>query len=321
LQETLLFGVLIIVMVVLSQRSDRFLTAANLMNQTRFMTEVALLAVPMTFIIILGGIDLSVGSMLALSAIALGFSWQSFGFPLWLAVIVAIVTGSLAGLLNGLAIVYLRVPPLIVTLATLAIYRGLSLGISESRSVNGFPDAFTFFGSGEIFGLPVQVYLLILVLIISAVVLAATPLGRSIYAIGNNETAARFAGIPVNRIQLFAYTLSGFMAGIAGFIYTSRVTSTRADAATGLELDVIAAVVFGGTSIVGGRGTIVGTALGVITIEFLRNGLQLSGFRGEATVILIGAVLIISILLNQLLERFILSGRRFSKSNPPQSSP
>jgi rhamnose transport system permease protein len=146
-------------------------------------------------------------------------------------------------------------------------------------------------------------------------------LGRSIYAIGNNETAARFAGIPVNRIQLFAYTLSGFMAGIAGFIYTSRVTSTRADAATGLELDVIAAVVFGGTSIVGGRGTIVGTALGVITIEFLRNGLQLSGFRGEATVILIGAVLIISILLNQLLERFILSGRRFSKSNPPQSSP
>ena len=111
------------------------------------------------------------------------------------------------------------------------------------------------------------------------------------------------------------------MAGIAGFIYTSRVTSTRADAATGLELDVIAAVVFGGTSIVGGRGTIVGTALGVVTIELLRNGLQLSGFRGEATVILIGTVLIISILLNQLLERFILSGRRFSKSNPPQSSP
>ncbi|MBV8215484.1 MAG: hypothetical protein JOZ08_19910 [Verrucomicrobia bacterium] len=320
LQETLLFGVLIIVMIVLAQRSDRFLTVANLMNQTRFMTEVALLAVPMTFIIILGGIDLSVGSMLALSAIALGFSWQSFGFPLWLAVIVGIVAGSLAGLLNGLAIVYLRVPPLIVTLATLAIYRGLSLGISESRSVNGFPDTFAFFGSGEILGLPVQLYLLIVVLIISAVALAATPLGRSIYAIGNNETAARFAGIPVNRIKLFAYSFSGFMAGIAGFIYTSRVTSTRADAATGMELDVIAAVVFGGTSIVGGRGTIVGTALGVITIEFLRNGLQLSGFRGEATVILIGAVLIISILLNQLLESFILSGRRFNKSNPPPTS-
>jgi rhamnose transport system permease protein len=320
LQETLLFGVLVIVMIILSRTSDRFLTAANLVNQTRFLTEVALLAVPMTFIIILGGIDLSVGSMLALSAIALGFSWQSFGLPLWLAVIVGIVTGSLAGLLNGLAIVYLRVPPLIVTLATLAIYRGLSLGISESRSANGFPDAFAFFGSGEILGLPVQLHLLILVLIISAIVLAATPLGRSIYAIGNNETAARFAGIAVNRIKLFAYTFSGFMAGIAGFIFTSRVTSTRADAATGLELDVIAAVVFGGTSIVGGRGTIVGTALGVLTIQFLKDGLQLSGFRGEATVILIGAVLIVSILLNQLLERFILSGRRFTKTNPPPSS-
>ena len=320
LQETLLFGVLIIAMIVLSQRSDRFLTAANLMNQTRFLTEVALLAVPMTFIIILGGIDLSVGSMLALSAIALGFSWQSFGFPLWLAVTAGIVTGSLAGFLNGLAIVYLRVPPLIVTLATLAIYRGLSLGISESRSANGFPDAFAFFGSGEILGLPVQLYLLIVILIISAVVLAATPLGRSIYAIGNNETAARFAGIGVNRIKLFAYTFSGFMAGIAGFIFTSRVTSTRADAATGLELDVIAAVVFGGTSIIGGRGTIVGTALGVLTIQLLKDGLQLSGFRGEATVILIGAVLILSILLNQLLERLILSGRRFTKANPPPTS-
>jgi rhamnose transport system permease protein len=320
LQETLLFGVLVVAMIVLSQRSDRFLTAANLMNQTRFLTEVALLAVPMTFIIILGGIDLSVGSMLALSAIALGFSWQSFGFPLWLAVTAGIVTGSLAGLLNGLAIVYLRVPPLIVTLATLAIYRGLSLGISESRSANGFPDAFAFFGSGEILGLPVQLFLLIVVLIISAVVLAATPLGRSIYAIGNNETAARFAGIGVNRIKLFAYTFSGFMAGIAGFIFTSRVTSTRADAATGLELDVIAAVVFGGASIVGGRGTIVGTALGVLTIQLLKDGLQLSGFRGEATVILIGAVLILSILLNQLLERLILSGRRFTKANPPPTS-
>jgi len=317
LQETVLFGVLVVVMIVLSRTSDRFLTAANLVNQTRFLTEVALLAVPMTFIIILGGIDLSVGSMLALSAIALGFSWESFGLPLWLAVMVGIVTGSLAGLLNGLAIVYLRVPPLIVTLATLAIYRGLSLGISESRSANGFPDAFAFFGSGEIFGLPVQLYLLVVVLIISAVVLAATPLGRSIYAIGNNETAARFAGLPVNRIKLFAYTFSGFMAGIAGFIFTSRVTSTRADAATGLELDVIAAVVFGGTSILGGRGTILGTALGVVTIQFLKDGLQLSGFRGEATVILIGTVLILSILLNQLLERYVLSGRRFTKYNPP----
>jgi rhamnose transport system permease protein len=314
-QEAVLIGILILVVIALTFRSDRFLTPANLLNQTRFLSEVALLAVPMTFIIILGGIDLSVGSTMALSAVLLGFSWQSFGFPLWLAVCVAFAGGALAGLMNGLVIVYLGVPPLIVTLATLAIYRGLSFGISESRSVHGFPESFAFWGSGNILGLPVQLYILIAVLIISALVLAATPLGRCVYAIGNNETAARFAGLRVGRIKLLMYSFSGFMAGVAGFIFTSRVTSTRADAATGLELDVIAAVVFGGTSIFGGRGSILGTALGVVTIQLLKNGLQLAGLRGEATVILIGAVLILSILLNQFLEKHLLSGRAFTKSS------
>jgi len=318
-QEAVLVGILILVVVVLSFKSDRFLTAANLLNQTRFLSEVALLTVPMTFIIILGGIDLSVGSMMALGAVLLGFSWQSFGFPLWAAVCVALFGGTLAGLLNGLVIVYLGVPPLIVTLATLAIYRGLSFGISESRSVNGFPDSFAFWGSGDIGGLPVQLYLLVGVLVVSALALARTPLGRCVYAIGNNETAARFAGLRVGRIKLLMYSFSGFMAAVAGFIFTSRVTSTRADAATGLELDVIAAVVFGGTSIFGGRGTILGTALGVVIIQLLKNGLQLAGLRGEATVILIGTVLILSILLNQFLEKQLLTRRGFAKSNPNPS--
>jgi rhamnose transport system permease protein len=318
-QEAVLVGILILVVIALSFKSDRFLTPANLLNQTRFLCEVALLTVPMTFIIILGGIDLSVGSMMALSAVLLGFSWQSFGFPLWAAVCVALCGGTLAGFLNGLVIVYLGVPPLIVTLATLAIYRGLSFGISESRSVNGFPDSFAFWGSGDIGGLPVQLYLLVGVLIVSALALARTPLGRCVYAIGNNETAARFAGLRVGRIKLLMYSFSGFMAGVAGFIFTSRVTSTRADAATGLELDVIAAVVFGGTSIFGGRGTILGTALGVVIIQLLKNGLQLAGLRGEATVILIGSVLILSILLNQFLEKQLLTRRGFAKLNPNPS--
>ena len=313
LQEVVLAAVLVLAMITLSFLSDRFLTPANLLNQTRFLTEVALLAVPMTFVIIMGGIDLSVGSIVAFSAVLLGFSWLVLGFPLWLAVLVGIAGGTFAGYLNGLVIVYLGVPPLIVTLATLAIFRGLAYGISESRSFNGFPDAFAFWGSGEIAGLPFQLYLLVVVFVISGLILGATPIGRRIYAIGNNEVAARFAGLRVGRIKLLTYTFSGFMAGIAGFIFTSRVTSTRADAATGLELDVIAAVVFGGTSIFGGRGTILGTALGVVTIQLLKNGLQLAGFRGEATVVLIGTVLILSILLNQFLERFILSGRGLSK--------
>jgi rhamnose transport system permease protein len=313
LQEVVLGAVLVLAVIALSFLSDRFLTPANLLNQTRFLTEVALLAVPMTFVIIMGGIDLSVGSIVAFSAVLLGFSWLVLGLPLWLAVLVGIAGGTLAGYLNGLVIVYLGVPPLIVTLATLAIFRGLAYGISESRSFNGFPEAFAFWGSGEIAGLPFQLYLLVAVFVISGLILGATPIGRRIYAIGNNEVAARFAGLRVGRIKLLTYTFSGFMAGIAGFIFTSRVTSTRADAATGLELDVIAAVVFGGTSIFGGRGTILGTALGVVTIQLLKNGLQLAGFRGEATVVLIGTVLILSILLNQFLEKFVLSGRGLSK--------
>jgi rhamnose transport system permease protein len=319
-QEAVLFGILLVAVFVLSFTSDRFLTPTNLLNQTRFMSEVALIAVPMTIVIILGGIDLSVGSIMAFSAVMMGLSWQVLGVPLWLAAFLGIGVGALAGYLNGLIIVYLGVPPLIVTLATLAIFRGLSFGISQSRSFNGFPDSFAFWGSGEILGIPVQLYILVIVLIISAVVLAATPLGRSIYAIGNNETAARFAGLRVGSIKILAYTMSGMMAGVAGFIFTSRVTSTRADAATGLELDVIAAVVFGGTSIFGGRGTILGTALGVLTIQLLKNGLQLTGVRGEGTVILIGSVLIVSILLNQFLEKTTLLERRVVQTKQPSTN-
>jgi rhamnose transport system permease protein len=320
-QEAVLVGILVVAVIVLSFTSDRFLTVTNLLNQVRFLSEVALIAVPMTMIIILGGIDLSVGSIMAFSAVMLGYSWYVWGLPLWLAVIIGLSTGALAGYLNGLIIVHLGVPPLIVTLATLAIYRGLAYGVSESRSFNGFPDSFAFWGSGEIFGIPVQLFLLAVVLVVSSVVLAATPLGRSIYAIGNNETASRFAGLRVGSIKILAYTMSGLMAGVAGFIFTSRVTSTRADAATGLELDVIAAVVFGGTSIFGGRGTVVGTALGVVIIQLLKNGLQLTGVRGEGTVILIGTVLIISILLNQSLEKVALLGRRLAHSKQTSTNP
>ena len=301
-QEVVLAGLLVVLCGVISFTSDRFFNATNLLNQTRFLTETALIAVPMTFIIITGGIDLSVGSVLAFSAVVFGFSWQSYGLPLPLAACVGLGAGTLAGLLNGAMIVGLGVPPLIVTLATLAIFRGLAFGISQSRSVNGFPESFAFLGSGELAGLPVQLYLLAAVWLVSGVVLARTPYGRTLYALGNNETAARFAGLRTGRAKMLTYGFSGFCAAAAGIVFTSRVTTTRPDAGTGLELDVIAAVVFGGTSIFGGRGTILGTVLGVVTIQLLKNGLQLSGVRGEGTVILIGTVLLLSIVLSQFFE-------------------
>jgi len=302
-QESILALILLLIVLLLATQSDRFLTTRNLLNQTRFFTETALIALPMTLIIITGGIDLSVGSTLALSAVMLGFSWKFWGLPLELAVAVCLLTGIVAGLFNGLVIVYLKVPPLIVTLATLAIYRGFSFGISQSQSVTSFPEGFAIWGSGDVGGIPTQLIILVIATLIVGVVLARTPFGRYIYAIGNNELGARFAGINVNRVKLLIYTFAGFMAGVAGFIFTSRVLTTRADAATGVELDVIAAVVLGGTSIFGGSGSILGTILGVLIIQLLRNGLQLAGVTGDSTVIVIGFVLIAALLINNALRR------------------
>jgi len=196
-----------------------------------------------------------------------------------------------------------RVPPLIVTLATLAIYRGLSYGISQARSVRGYPDDFLFWGQGQIGPFPTQFVILVALIVVAHVILSRTIFGRWTYAIGNNEVAARFSGIPVERVKVAIYAASGLMAGLAGLIFTSRVTTTRADAATGMELDVIAAVVLGGTSIFGGSGSIIGTSLGLLIITLLRNGLLLTGVKGDATVVVIGFVLITAVLINNVTRR------------------
>lgn len=302
-QEGVLFTILIVVLLLLATQTDRFLTVDNLLNQGRLLTEVGLVALPMTLIIITGGIDLSVGATFGLSAILLGYSWENWGLPLEMALLVALATGLICGFVNGWFIVRVGVPPLIMTLATLALYRGLALGISQARSVRGYPDWFYQLGQRDAFGVPTQLWILLVALIIVAIVLARTPFGRSLYAIGNNEIGARFAGIPVNIYKLAIYTFSGFMSGLAGYIFVSRVSTTRSDMGTGLELDVIAAVVLGGTSIFGGSGSIAGTVIGVVLIQLLKNGLSLSGVTGDATIVVIGVVLILSILVNNYIQR------------------
>ncbi|MDX2136707.1 MAG: ABC transporter permease [Chloroflexota bacterium] len=297
-QEGVLILIGIIALVVLAFGSENFLTVDNLLNQTRFLAEIGLIALPMTYIIITGGIDLSVGAIVGVSAIMLGVSWQNWGLPLELAIVVCILTGVLAGFVNGLFIVRVGVPPLIMTLATLAFYRGLAEGISESRSVRGYPDWFEQLGQGNFLGLPTQLWVLIVFAIVFAIVLARTTFGRSLYAIGNNELGARFSGIPVGRNKIIIYSLSGLMAGIAAWIFVSRTTTTRSDYGSGWELDVIAAVVLGGTSIFGGTGTIIGTMLGIVLIQILKNGLALTGVTSDATIVVIGSVLILSILIN-----------------------
>lgn len=294
--------ILILALLLLSTQTDRFLTTENLLNQGRLMAEVGLVALPMTFIIITAGIDLSVGSILGLTAIILGVSWKNFGLPLEGAIIVALAVGTFAGFVNGWFITRINVPPLIMTLATLALYRGLAEGISQARSVRGYPEWFFQLGQGEVFGVPTQLWILLIAIIIAWVLLAYTVFGRSLYAIGHNEIGARFSGIPVDRYKMMIYTASGFMASLAGCIFVSRVSTTRSDMGTGLELDVIAAVVLGGTSIFGGVGTIAGTVLGFVMIQLLKNGLSLTGVKGDATIIVIGSVLILSILLTNFIQ-------------------
>ncbi len=297
-----MFILLIVAVAVLSQLNENFLSAQNLLNQGRLLSEVGLVALPMTYIIITAGIDLSVGSILGLSAILVGFAWRNLGLPLELAIVTAIVTGCLAGFVNGWFIIRMNVPPLIMTLATLALYRGLAQGISQARSVTGYPEWFFVLGQGNVLGFPTQLWIFFIGIAVSSVVLMRTTLGRSLYAIGNNPVGARYSGLPVNRILLIIYTFSGFMAAVAGIIFVSRVTTTRSDMGTGLELDVIAAVVLGGTSIFGGKGSITGTIIGLILIQLLKNGLALTGVTSDATIIVIGSLLIFAILVNNLIQ-------------------
>jgi len=301
-QEGVLFLLLLIVIAALSGRSEAFFTLRNLLNQGRLMSEVGLVALPMTFIIITGGIDLSVGSILGLCAISLGVLWQGLGLPLEVVLPLVLLIGLLAGLFNGLLIVRVGVPPLIMTLATLALYRGLAQGVSQARSVTGYPEWFFIFGQGSVFGLPLQLLVFMVMALVSSVVLSSTVLGRALYAIGNNAVGARFSGLPVGRSLMTIYGFSGLMGALAAIIFVSRVTTTRSDMGSGVELDAIAAVVLGGTSIFGGKGSILGTVIGLVLIQLLKNGLALMGVTSDATIIVIGTMLILAILVNNVIQ-------------------
>ncbi len=301
--EAILAVILIVALIGLGALNDRFLTVDNLLNQGRLMTEIGLIALPMTFVIITGGIDLSVGAIVGLCAIMLGYSWKNLGFPLPLAIVFALGVGAAAGFFNGLLITRLRVPPLIMTIATLALYRGLAEGVSQAHSVRSYPEWFYYLGQGDLFGVPVQLWILGVAIVVFGVALDRTSFGRTLYAIGSNETAARFSALPVDRVKLAAYTLSGLTAGLSAFVLVSRVTTTRSDMGMGYELDVIAAVVLGGTSIFGGAGTIWGTVIGLVMIQLLKNGLALTGVKGDSTIMVIGLVLIASVLIASSLQR------------------
>jgi ribose transport system substrate-binding protein len=288
---------LIVLVIALSALSGDFLTADNLLNIGVQAAVTAILAFGVTFVIVSAGIDLSVGSVAALSATVLAWSATSHGVPVVLAVIMAVATGVVAGLVNGFLIAYGKLPPFIATLAMLSVGRGLALVISQGSPI-AFPSSISHLGDTLGGWLPVPVLVMVVMGLIAAFVLARTYIGRSMYAIGGNEEAARLSGLRVKRQKLAIYALSGVFAAAAGIVLASRLSSEQPEAADGYELDAIAAVVIGGASLAGGTGKASGTLIGALILAVLRNGLNLLSVSAFWQQVVIGVVIALAVLLD-----------------------
>jgi rhamnose transport system permease protein len=295
--EALLVVLLILAIIMGTSLSPYFLTGFNASSLTRDLMEKAIMALPMTLIIIAGEIDLSVASTLGLASVILGATWSA-GVPLWLGMIIVLVIGAIAGALNGLLVTRLGLPSLVVTIGTLALYRGLAFVVLGDQAVSNFPSAFTNFGFGSVPGtlIPWPFVVFVILVLIFMVVLHWSWIGRQIYAVGNNKEAARFAGIRVADLKLALFVLSGLLAALAGIIFTARFSSARPDNALGFELDVVTIVLLGGVNIFGGRGTLVGVILSLFIIGIVRNALSFASISGDIQNIVVGILLIFSVL-------------------------
>ncbi len=304
-RQLLPFASLLLVLILLSVlKPETFLTTDNFLNIFRRSSVNAIIAVGMTAIIISGGIDLSVGSMLALSGMAGAWTMQHFGGDnltagtMWLGTFAGILAGTLAGFLNGVLINGLKLPPFILTLGTMSAFRGISYVMNDGQPYN--VPAYQFLGNGQIFGMPVSIVIAVAIILIAVLVLKHTTLGRYTYAIGANRTATLYSGVNVTRNLIIIYTLAGLLVGVASMIETSRTVSAQPTAGIGLELDIIAAVVIGGASLNGGRGTILGTIIGTLLISFLRNGCTLLGISTNIQLIVIGVIIVAAVSVDQL---------------------
>lgn len=303
--EWVLLAVIVLECLVFSVTGTNFATAGNAFEVTRLAVEIGLLALALTPIIITGGIDLSVGSMMGLAAVVMGMLWRDAGLPLGVAALLAVGVGAVGGALNAAVITRLNLPSLIVTLGTFSLFRGVAEGLTRGiDSYSGFPGSFLFLGQGYVGGVvPTQLFVLAAAALSLGWWLHRTGYGRSLFAIGFSAEGARYAGIPVQRRLFLIYTLSGVASALAAVIYVAHLGQAKSDAGTGYELIAITAVVLGGASIFGGRGTVLGTVLGLFAIVILQNGLRLSALPAELAGVLTGVLLVGTILLDGLYRR------------------
>ncbi len=318
-QKFAALGSLVALTAVFSLTSNAFFSIDNAMTIALQVTSIGLLGIGATCVIITGGIDLSVGSVLALSGVVAALAVKDYNFPIWLAMLAGILTGTICGLLNGIAVTRLKLPPFIATLGMMLIARGFALQITGARAVSGLGDAFGELGNGALFriesigddgfpnvtfpGIPYPVILMVVIAIAVAYMLNRSVLGRHIYAVGSNADAARLSGVNVDRVTIFTYILSGTLAGLTGCVLMSRLVTGQPNEGVMYELDAIASAVIGGTSLIGGVGTISGTAIGAFVIGILRNGLNMNGVSAFIQQIIIGFVILGTVWIDQLRNR------------------
>lgn len=292
---------LVLLVIAASFLSDRFLTLSNVLNVLRQVSIVGVLAIGMTFVILTRGIDLSVGSTLGIAVVIFAGFIDPHGMAI--AIPLGFAAAGFGGLINGLGVAYARIPAFIMTLGTLSFVRGLAFIYTGGTPVPILSEAFYNLGNGNLLGVPIPVYILVAVLIVSGAVLQLTSFGRSIYAIGSNEEAARLSGVPVRFYTTLVYVISGFTAGLAGLVYASQLSIGTPIAGQGYELDAIAAVVVGGTSLYGGKGSVLGTFIGTLIIGILANILNLRGVDPFVQQLFKGGLIIIAVFIMSRSER------------------
>ena len=302
--DTAILGLLAMVLILASTTTEGFLTSLNISYIFSNTSEITIMAFAMTFLIITGEIDLSIASILALGSSMLGWSYQK-GAPIWLAIIICLVVGTVCGFINGFLVTKVGLGSLAVTIGTLALYRGIANGILGENTVNEFPEAYTSFGF-DTFGtsfMPKTLPLIIFFGLIFGFLLHRTPFGRRTLAIGQSPEAARFAGINVVRHKIIVFTFTGFMSGVAGVIYTFRFSTAQADNGVGLELLVISAILLGGVSIFGGVGTMWGVVAGVLLAGSVESWLTLREINAQWRTIVTGILLLISVAAPVLVQK------------------
>ena len=298
-----IFIALVLVCLLFGSLTSRFFTPMNMSVILNQVSVNAILAFGVTFVIIAGGIDLSLGSLLAVSGVIVALLSQEGSYALWIGLLLTLLAGMAMGAFNGALVVLTKVPPFIVTLGTMTIGRGVALLLSKGRPISDLNESLNFLGSGDILGIPVPIFFLIISFVFCQLLLTKTVFGRYVKAIGGNEMAAFVAGVRVNRIKLWVYVISGLFAALAGILLTARINTGQPNAGLGFELDAIAAVIIGGTSTRGGKGTITGTLLGVLFIGVINNGLDLINVSAYWQQVIMGGIIILAVVLDGLYQK------------------